>query len=153
VRRAYAPVLASFKALPDSGVELWITNDTVSEVEDDVTVALKTFAGERVWEQNYAVRAAANGSQPINRWETDEIAGPDRYLSVRSADGLFPKNRHFFAAIKDLRRTPTRPEVSISPASGSRLEIHLRAPEYAYFVVVANEGKTLTSEMVKVGWR
>jgi beta-mannosidase len=43
VRRAYAPILASFKQLVDGAVELWITNDTLAEVAENVTVRLGTL--------------------------------------------------------------------------------------------------------------
>src|SRR5919199_6005904 len=103
-RRAYAPVLASFKGLEDGGVELWITNDTFAEIEELVTARLRTFAGDVVWEEDLRFRIAANESRSIRRWEREEVAGrADHYLSVRSARGLCPSNRHFFAAIKDLR--------------------------------------------------
>jgi len=45
VKRAYAPVLASFKQLEDGDVDLWITNDALTEIQEIVTVRLRTFAG------------------------------------------------------------------------------------------------------------
>jgi beta-mannosidase len=180
VRRAYAPVLASFKALRGGGVELWITNDSPGEVEGNLTVRLRTFAGDTVWEENIHVRIAANGSRSIRRWERDEASGrSDHYLSVRSTEDLCPPNRHFFAAIKDLRRTPVRPEATFTPIGDHELQIHLQASEYAYFVhliipdetarlsdnyfdlepgesrtiIVANKQGNLAPETMTVGWR
>jgi beta-mannosidase len=98
---------------------------------------------------------------------------------VRSSDGLFPPNRHFFAAIKDLERAPVRPEAVVTPGAVGELRVELRAPEYAYFVhlsvpdeaahlsdnyfdlepgerrtvVVTAERGSLTPEMVTVRWR
>ena len=179
-RRAYAPVLASFKGLEDGGVELWITNDTFAEIEELVTARLRTFAGDVVWEEDLGFRIAANESRSIRRWEREEVAGrPDHYLSVRSAQGLCPPNCHFFAAIKDLRRQPTLPEASIAPGGGSELRVHLTSPAYAYFVhlavpeettrfsdnyfdlepgesrtiVVSSARGRLAAETVSVGWR
>jgi beta-mannosidase len=180
VRRAYAPVLASFKGLEDGGVELWITNDTSTEVEEVATARLRTFAGEIAWEEDLYFRIAANGSRSIRRWRRDEVAGrPDHYLSVRSAEGLCPSNRHFFAAIKDLRRTPARPEVRITRGGKHELRVHLRASVYAYFVhlsvpdetarfsdnyfdlepgekrtiIVSSARGRLAPETVRLGWR
>ena len=179
-RRAYAPVLASFKGLEDGGVELWITNDTFAEIEDVVTARLRAFAGDVAWEEDLHFRIAANGSRSIRRWKRDEVAGrPDHYLSVRSAEDLCPPNRHFFTAIKDLRRTATRPEARVTPGGGSELQVHLRASAYAYFVhlatpdetarfsdnyldlepgesrtiVVSSERGKLAPETLSVGWR
>ncbi len=180
VRRAYAPILASFKALEDGDVELWVTNDTLSEVEGNVTVRLRTFGGDTVWEESLPVRVGANCSRPVGRWDGSENNGQaDRYLSIHSREGFCPSNRHFFAAIKDLHRTPVQPEVTITPSGDRELQIHLWASEYAYFVhlitpnetahsrdnyfdlepgesrtiVVTCEEGYLTPEMVMVGWR
>ena len=85
-RRAYAPVLASFRGLEDGGAELWITNDTFAEIEEVVTARLRTFWGEVAWEEDQHFRIAANHSRPIRRWKSEEVSGrPDHYLSVRSA--------------------------------------------------------------------
>jgi beta-mannosidase len=134
-KRVFAPVLASFKALPDGGVELWVTNDTLSEVEDTVTIRLSTFGGTIVWERQQPVRVSANSSAAV--WSisaADLDSGPDRYLGVRSSNGAFPANRHFFAAIKDLQREPVAPEVAITPVDEHTLSVELRAAAFAYFV-------------------
>ena len=179
-RRAYASVLASFKVLPEGGAELWITNDTLSAVTDTVSVRLASFAGETLWEESLRARVAANGNGPVARWSAGRVSGgPDRYLSVRSAGGLFPPNRYFFAAIKDLSREPSKPEIHFDPAGDQKLRVRLRARGYSYFVhlevpdeathfsdnffdlepaeereiVVANARRPLTPGMVKLRWR
>jgi beta-mannosidase len=134
-RRAYSPILASFKAMPESSVELWLTNDTLSEVNDDLKVRLGTFEGEKIWEENLQAHAPANSSLPVARWDADRASGaPDRYLSVSSEHGRFPSNRHFFAPIKDLRRDPMEPGVDITQTEEHELQVRLGAPAYAYFV-------------------
>jgi beta-mannosidase len=93
--------------------------------------------------------------------------------------GLFPKNRHFFAAVKDLQRTPVQLETTLTPVSDHEIHVDLQAPEYAFFVhlyapderttfsdnyfdlepgesrtvVVANEGENLEPKSVEVRWR
>jgi beta-mannosidase len=179
-RRAYSPLLASFRTLPDDSIELWLTNDTLSSVEDDVTVRLATFEGETIWEETIQVQAPANTSLPVARWTADRVPGaPDRYLSVRSAGDRFPSNRHFFAAIKDLRRDPVEPEVDFIPTGDHELRVCLKAPGYVYFVhlevpdeatrfsdnyfdlepgeerkiVVSSARRPITPEMARVRWR
>jgi beta-mannosidase len=138
VRRAYAPILGSFKVLEDGAVELWITNDTSSWMEDYVTARLGTFAGDLLWEENLRVRVAANSSRPIRRWERSQVGGgADRYLSVRSTRSLVPPNRIFFAAVKDLQRVPVKPEAAVTPGTHYELRVRLQAPGYAYFVHLA----------------
>jgi beta-mannosidase len=179
-KRAYSPILASFKALPDGAVELWLTNDTLSNVEDDVSVRLATFEGEIVWEENLRTQAPANISLPVARWSADRASGaPDRYLSVSSAGNRFPSNRHFFEAIKVLRRATVEPDIDITPSGKNELKVRLKVSAYAYFVhlevpdeaicfsdnyfdlepgeectiVVTNKIRPLAPEMVKVRWR
>jgi beta-mannosidase len=180
VRRAYSPLLASFRALPDGSVELWLTNDTLSEIRDEVTVRLATFDGEEIWEEDHSVHVSSNASRPVARWAADQASGaPDCYLSVSSNQDRFPLNRHFFAAIKDLRRDPVNPDVEIIPRGDHQLLVRLEAPIYAYFVnlevpheatrfsdnyvdlvpgekreiLVTNEQRQIRPEMVHVRWR
>ncbi len=135
VRRAYAPLLASFKALDNGGVELWITNDTLAPVAASVTVSLQAFSGETIWEEQLTVAVSANSSQPVASWDADRF--PERaghYLTVSSADASIPANRHFFGMVKDLQRSPVEPEVAISQVSDHELKLTLSAPAFAYFV-------------------
>ena len=179
-RRAYSPLLASFQALPDGSIELWLTNDTLSEIRDDVTVRLAAFDGEKFWEEHHSVHVSPNASRPVARWTADQTSGsPDRYLSVSSNTGRFPFNRHFFAAIKDLGRAPIEPEVEVSSRGDHELVVRFEAPAYAYFVhleglheatrfsdnyfdlapgegreiLVTNEQWQIRPEMVRVRWR
>ena len=179
-RRAYSPLLASFQALPDGSIELWLTNDTLSEIWDDVTVRLATFDGEKIWEEDHSVNVPPNAGRPAARWTAAQVAGsPDRYLSVSSNQERFPFNRHFFAAIKDLERGPVEPVVEISSRGGHQLVVRLGAPAYAYFVhlevpheathfsdnyfdlvpgeertiSVTNEKRVLHTEDINVRWR
>jgi beta-mannosidase len=179
-RRAYAPVLASFKARDDGGVELWISNDTLNEISDTLTIRLGTFANGVVWEENSPIHVAANSSQVVWHRDAEKITvDADSYLSVYSWEHLFPMNRHFFAPIKELRRTPTQPEITITPQGEHEVHVRLHAVSYTYFlhlgvpdertyfsdnyfdleagegrtIIVTNRSITLSPEMVSVGWR
>jgi beta-mannosidase len=179
-KRAYAPVLASFKQREDGGIEMWITNDTLHDVTDSITVRSGTFAGAPLWEESRQVTVPANSSQAVWCWDAEHItARPDSYLSVRSTGQIFPANRHFFAPIKDLQRTPVQPEITITSNGEHELHVHLHALAYTYFVhltvpdehtsfsdnyfdleagesrtiVVTNPAIPLTAEMVSGGWR
>jgi beta-mannosidase len=131
VRRAFAPVLGSFK----DGNELWVTNDTGEAVEDVARVRLGTFAGGVLSDEEVAFSVAAHSSRCVHRFETDGAA--DRYLAVRS--DAFPGNRHFFAPVKDLEREPARLDHVFEAVAGERaLHVRLRADAYAYFVHLAH---------------
>jgi beta-mannosidase len=175
-------VLASFKALADGAVELWVTNDTLAPIAETVTVRLGTFGGEPIWEEGCPVAVPANSSRPVRRWNAAQVAAtPDRYLAVRSPTDRFPANRHFFAPIKDLRRAPVAPATAVIPVNDHELRVEVTAPPdgYAFFVhvrvpdhttrfsdnyfdlepgerraiVVTNEERPLAPEAVSVGWR
>jgi beta-mannosidase len=134
-RRFYAPLLASFRACPEGGVELWITNDTLKPVQDVARVRLAGFDGTTHLERDVPLDVPASVSRPVARWEQGELQGsPDRYLGVRSAGGEFPANRHFFGMVRDLRRE--RPELTVErqPVGEREVRVTVRAPAYAYFV-------------------
>jgi beta-mannosidase len=145
VRRAYAPVLGSFRAGDGGAIELWVTNDTPAAVRDEAVVRLARFTGERLHEERVAFDVAPHESRCVERWAAGEVAGgPDRYLGVRATGGSFPANRHFFAAIKDLERPPGAVEHRVE-RDGDGLAVHLRADAgaYAYLVHVALADETV----------
>jgi beta-mannosidase len=134
-RRFYAPVLASFKALDDGSVELWLTNDTLEPVTDDVTIKLAGFDGTVHWETTERVGVGANASAAVWSISADDLdTGPDRYLSVRSKTNVFPANREFFAAIKDLQRAPEQVTTRFEQVDDHTLAVTISTDTYAYFV-------------------
>jgi beta-mannosidase len=180
VKRTYAPVLASFKAMDNGSAELWITNDTLQEFEDTIVVQLGTFVEGKVWEEQHNVKVPANSSQVVWRGNSQKIiADFEHYLSVRSKRKRFPANRHFFVAIKDLKRPIVPPEIKTTANSKHELSVNIYAPVYVYYihltvpdenthfsdnyfdlakeenytVVVTNKKIQLKPDMVSVGWR
>lgn len=134
-RRAYEPLLTSFKALADGGVELWLTNDLLQDVEDRVTVRLATFAGQTIWQEEHAVAVGVNSSTAVCRWDAARLgAAADRYLSVHTAKMATWWNRHFFTPIKDLRRATPSLSATLEQCDEHTLRVHIAAPAYAFFV-------------------
>jgi beta-mannosidase len=144
VRRAYAPVMASFKATDDGAVELWIVNDTLNSIDTEVEVALKAFGGGTVWSESIAGSVGANGVEIVWRANGKRLASDGRHvLAVRARDNVFPANRHFFVAIKDLDRSPPpAPEIRFEQRGAHEIAVHLGTSDYLYFVhlLVADEG-------------
>src|SRR5437879_1508174 len=88
LRRAYAPVLASFKALPGGELELWLTNDTLADVRDTASVRVGTFDGRVVSQDSQDIHVPAGASCAVRRWSSGELqGGPDRYVLVASDAG------------------------------------------------------------------
>ncbi|MDH7487382.1 MAG: glycoside hydrolase family 2 protein [Anaerolineae bacterium] len=143
-KRAYAPVLASFKE-EVGGVSLWITNDTLEDFVDTVTVFHGDFSGQKLYEEALEVRMPANASVKVRHLSFDELEIEDsrrEYLAVRSRSGLFPDNRHFFVEVKDLVRPKPNLTVKITEGSDGKHQVRVATDTYAYFVklVVPVEG-------------
>ena len=180
VKRAYAPILASFQHADDNISELWITNDTLEDVKDEIVIQHGTFSTGAIWEKPLKIQIHANSSQRI--WQaTPDLIDPqaDRYLSVRSENHRFPSNRTFFAPIKDLQRPIQEPEVTISSSGDHELQVQARANAYLFYfhlvvphehtqfsdnyfdlipgeqttIIVRNNQIKLKSEMLSIGWR
>jgi beta-mannosidase len=136
LRRAYAPILASFKPLASGDVELWLTNDLQHDASDRLTVRLSTFGGQLVRHEAFDVCIGAGDSRAVRHWSAHDVGGAaDRCLSVHSATDAFPANRHFFAPYKDLHRVARTPAMTVVEARTHRLTIRLQAPTdgYVYF--------------------
>jgi len=136
--------LASFKEEVD-GVSLWITNDTLEDFSDTVTVLHGDFSGHKRYEEVLEVRVSANASVKARHLSFDELDIEDRrqeYLAVCSQSGRFCDNRHFFVEVKDLVRPKPNLRVEITEESDGKYEVRVVADVYAYFVklVVPIEG-------------
>ena len=104
VKRAYAPVVASFKTLDDGGIELWVANDTPGRMHVDISLELATFAGRACWRGDVSADIAPHMSRPVWRADAAHVAAaPDRVLTLRSPQ--VPANRLLFAPFKDLPLT------------------------------------------------
>ncbi|MGI9146736.1 MAG: beta-mannosidase [Chloroflexota bacterium] len=136
LRRAYAPVLASFKAAAGGDLQLWVTNDTLVDVQDRALLRFSTFDGNLLREETLEITCPAGDSRPVCSWSADRVGGAaDRYAWVRSSSDAFPPNRHFFSAIKDLRRTMSQPEMEVTTTGPRELRVRVHAPSksYVYF--------------------
>ncbi len=145
VKRAFAPVLASFKEEPASGdVSLWLTNDAPEPVEETLTIIHSTFTGNIQWQEELRVHVPADTSQQVTRLTPRHLGSSDRrqeFLWVSSQSGRIAANRHFFVEIKDLIRENPAVEVQWEPAGSSWLA-RLSSPGYAYFthLILPQEG-------------
>jgi beta-mannosidase len=133
VARAFAPVLASFKALGDGHVELWITNDLLAGISADAIVALTTLGGEILWREQIAFNMAANSSACV--WRGEAKMAPDLLLLVRSPDGMFLPNRHLMAPISKIPLpSGARPAMAITRTKPGELRVELSASTFLPFV-------------------
>ena len=137
VKRAFAPVLASFKV--GEGVELWVTNDTGARRGDTARVRLGRFGGEVL---------ARGGGRVLGR--------PAHAAAACGAGTPAARRAHPTATCRCARRPRSRPTATSSrrsrtssasrrgssttfeAARRARLHVRLRADAYAYFVHLAH---------------
>ncbi|CAN5200220.1 glycoside hydrolase family 2 protein [soil metagenome] len=132
VRRAFAPVLASFK-VEGEGVELWITNDTLKPVTGYSIVALDHLDGREVWSE--AVQFAVVAGASVAVWSGRVAAVDDLVLTVRSPHEAFAANRYLPAPISRLALSPNaRPIVAVEQACETECRVTLAAEVYLAFV-------------------
>ena len=134
VRRAYAPVMASFKDL-ENDVALWVTNDTLRPVQGHAHVSLRSFDGRTIWTRVIPVSVAANSSMEI--WRDNIVTDDNSHYLAVEAEGLFRANRHFFAEIKELALVKGAPEVSKLVENANTVDVRLRADHFLYFVFLS----------------
>lgn len=133
VRRAFAPVLASFRALGDDRYELWITNDTHDTRAGQAVVELHWPDGRTVWRREARFQAPP-GSQAM-AWTGSVPPDEGQILTVRSHDEAFPPNRHLLAPISQLNLDGgARPNVRVHSLSGHTCQLDISATTYLPFV-------------------
>jgi beta-mannosidase len=151
VARAYAPVMASFKAVDDGGLELWIVNDGMAPVSGVLDIALHAFDGGKEWSQAVDYHVPATTS--VRVWSGEVAGSAGQVIRVTAPDAAFPDNKHFFAAIKDLDRAdPPAPDVRIEALSPNELAVHVTAKAYTWFVhlLVADETTIFSDNYIDI---
>jgi len=136
VKRAYEPVLASFKEEPDGSVSLWLTNDTLAPVSETLTWTHATFSGEVLHRGTVQAQVKANSSQEVATIPADLLGQGhhrDEFLWVSGSNPAL-SNRHFFVEIKDLERDKPGVKVEWEQDSMGGWLAHLSSPQFAYFV-------------------
>jgi len=132
VRRAFAPVLASFKAGP-KGLELWITNDTLRAVEGEVVVTFEDLSG--VVQDRWRVAFSAPPGGHAVPWCGTLPVRADRVLRAVSSSGAFEAARHLFVPIAQLAlKTGAAPEATFTQISPTELRLDLTADVWLAFV-------------------
>ncbi|MDG2536031.1 hypothetical protein P6144_20390 [Sphingomonas sp. HITSZ_GF] len=139
-RRAFAPVLASFR-IEDGIAELWVTNDTRAPLSDSAAIALTRLAGGTEWEESVPLEVGPNSSACL--WRGPATYATGHILTVRSAGGIFPDNRALLAPAKDLLLA-SDPGLRISSDEiGDALRIFVATERYALAVQLRSDDPAL----------
>lgn len=129
VRRAFAPVMASFRAGDDDLVELWVSNDTAASVSGSAAVELVDLDGSRVWHEEVVFEVAADSVGMT--WTRVAPLTDRQVLTVRSTEGVFEPNRHFIATLprRSLAIGPA-PGMTVRQTGHASLEVEIHAEVY-----------------------
>ncbi|GAA1839040.1 glycoside hydrolase family 2 protein [Microlunatus capsulatus] len=138
LRRAFAPVLASFRVDAAAGTaELWVTSSGTAPVRTTAVVTLAGFDGTEHLRVEVPVDVAAGASEVVWGWSGGpEGLSADRYLWVDAADGAFGPGRAFLAEIKDLPLGGGRLEHVVEVAGPGTLAVTLTSTGFSYLVRV-----------------
>jgi beta-mannosidase len=135
LKRAYAPVIATFREDSSGGTELWVTNNRRQDLTDAIEVMHGSFEGDLVWRERVSVSCPSSSSRRVAFWPRDKVeASPRHYLAVRSPNGHLPENRWFFCAVKDLVRPKGIVDVTMTQVDAHTVDLRLAAANYAYYV-------------------
>lgn len=133
VRRAYAPVLASFKTTDDGRLELWVSNSGRAPVETVAVIEFLSLRGGVIDAAEVAVRLAAASSERV--WSGPLPSDVTRVVPwVSSPTGAFPANRCFLAPLKELDLPAARVTSTLVSRDGASATVDVRADGFAYFV-------------------
>ena len=134
-KRAYAPVIASFRRAEDGALELWVANSTATDVRTQAVVEVSAFDGS--WHRSVTVPVDVEAGTAAWIWEGEPgQATADRFAWVSSPDGAFPGNRLFFDHVKNLPLTPPELAVEVTSSSPTTATVSITAAHFAYFVHV-----------------
>jgi beta-mannosidase len=132
VRRAFAPVMASFR-VEDGVAELWIANDRLEPASGKAGIALSHLDGRSEWRVEAGFTVDPNTAAVV--WRGEITAADDLVLTVQSLEELFPSNRELFAPIMRLPLSQgARPEVEVRQVGPRELAVELSAETWLAFV-------------------
>ena len=92
-RRFFAPFVVSLEAIDENNTDVWLVNNTANPIEDQLTIGVKDYFGNVLWQELKTIRADANRSCRIERI----TAGGRFYPNVILPDRL--RNYYVFAKL------------------------------------------------------
>ena len=134
VRRAFAPLMGSFRAVDGEGIEFWVVNDAARERAFTAEVSLQSLDGRVAWSRSIEGVAPALSSQCVERF--DAAGGANQVLLLRSEQ--FPANRHFLAPLKEISFRG-RPRLASGLDDRGGLTLEVSADTYCHCVVLTAE--------------
>ena len=141
-KRFFAPVLVSVAMHRDS-LEVWGTNDTITDVKGIVRVALCSVAGETLWQHDHNILIPRNGSRILRRIPAADVRAADRHSTYLRAEVFVGRralavNRYFFCEYKHLRMGSPRVKLSLRREGRMKRKAVLVSPTLALAVALSS---------------
>ncbi len=135
-RRAYAPVLVSFRPMPDGGYEVWGVNDLRHEVKTTLQLQHGDFEGAIRWHTAEPVTIPANASVCLKAVARSDMriedARREYVAAVLKADGTtLSRNFLFLTDLRTVRFPPTRLSAHVQARNGSTVRIAVTTEAFA----------------------
>lgn len=132
VKRAFAPLLASFETVGDEAV-LWITNDQAQRASGEIVVEMEDVAGRSLWSETLTY--AVGPRDHVQPWRGAKPQDPRHVLRVRSRTDQFADNRLFGAPAARLEfAADPGLDAQFDTISAAALDVTLHADAYVAFV-------------------
>lgn len=139
VKRAYHPVLLSFKEEGPDLVSLWITNDTLDDFRDRIEVGLADFFGNIEYQEIIDIFAPANTVVKIKEFSKNRINVTYtnfEFLYVNPGNKEVDSNILFFESFKDLNLPHCRLEVDCATVAENALSVKVKTDYFAKYVKI-----------------
>ena len=144
VKRAYSPVLLSFKQESDRRLSVWVTSDRHEALKGIVEIRHMTFLGEALWKKEIEIDMPPNSSRSVTEVDMEDLAHRDPgsgflHGSVTVGHRVISENTFFSVRQKDLSLPLSEIEVRLIgsevEATGKyRLQLECSANRFARLV-------------------
>jgi len=143
IKRAYTPVLISFKEKESKDVELWLINDTLRSIQGKVQLKHLDFTGKILKWQELDIQTEANSAKKIKEINLENLVLQEKrkeclYACFFDEERKITENRHFFVEINELSFPHTTLTLSLESVEEMKKDIvwkiKISTDNYAWLV-------------------
>ncbi|ACL70061.1 beta-mannosidase [Halothermothrix orenii] len=135
-RNFYNPYLISLNYEPNKKIELWVINDLLEDIYDEIQLDIIDFYGKIIFRDKVSVDIKANSSLKIKEYSIDivkDVKLEEIAFALRSGKGHTSKNIYFLSDQKNLNLPCPRIIVEINEQKD---ELKLKTDKMARFVTL-----------------
>lgn len=139
VRRAYHPILLSFKEEGPDTISLWGVNDRLIDYPVRITIGLKDFFGNPEYSETETVVIPANASVKLREFSKNRLNVTYthfEFLYVSCEDPEVDGNIFFFEAYKDLNLPPCHLHATQTTTTQEQMNLSITTDCFAKFIKI-----------------